>query len=243
MLVIGEIAMGKYSKSLSTRLRNRYSHKPFQRVSQNDLFDVTKRHQDPDIIDFFEYFKTKEHWSNGTYYAILDKDCDSKHFVGSHLFGHRIWYLRIGRIDSIFRADGEPIHNWSVLQGIKNEIVGPEYEAVELYPAQSRLMNLECCYHLWILAPEKAEPTPPRFSIGYKREITTRVLVRKTDFEKMSLRRRKETSENRTCILVPEELIAYAEEEFPEQVGMAAACKYINAHPEIGAVLETWCGG
>ena len=229
--------MGKYSKSLSARLRSSdgYSDKPFRKVTQNDIFDVTKYNQDSDTVDCFEYFKNKEHWTNGDYYAILDKDCNAKCFVGAHFFGHRVWYLRIGRIDH------KPIRNWSVLQRIKNEIVGAEYEAVELYPAQSRLINYECCYHLWILAPHEAETKPPRFPIGYNNTTTTRFLIRKTTFEKMSPRMRKEKSENRTLVLVPEEIITVAEKEFPESVGMMAADKYINAHPEILGVLETWC--
>lgn len=150
--------MGKYSRQLSARLRKGYDYEPLQKVTQDDIFPVTKIltafGYDPELIKFFEYFKDKEHWSNGTYYAILDKDCDCEYFVGSELFGHHVWYLRVGRIDSIFQEQGVPMHDWSVLQGIKNEIVGPEFEAVELYPAQSRLMNHECCYHLWILASD-----------------------------------------------------------------------------------------
>jgi hypothetical protein len=227
--------MGQYSKSLSSRLRNGYSYKPFHKVTPNDLFCAAARNsKQDDLIDFFDYFKNKEHYSNGTYYAIVDKVCDSKHFVSADLFGHRIWYLRIGRIDR------EPIHNWSTLQTIKNEIVGAEYEAVELYPAQSRLMNNENVYHLWILAPGETETKPPRFSIGYKWEGGTKHLIRKTQFEKMSLRARKEVSENKTVVLVPEEVIAAAEQEFPEIPGMIAAYHYVNAHPEIGSSLETW---
>jgi hypothetical protein len=180
--------VGKYSRQLSARLRKGYDYKPLQKVTQDDIFPVTKiltaSGYNPDLVDFFEYFKDKEHWSNGTYYAILDKDCDSGLFVGSDLFGHRVWYLRVGRIDSICQAQGVPIHDWSVLQGIKNEIVGPEFEAVELYPAQSRLMKRECCYHLWILASDAGETKPPRFPIGFAYENTTKTLIRKTELTK-----------------------------------------------------------
>ena len=99
--------MGKYSRQLSARLRKGYDYEPLQKVTQDDIFPVTKIltafGYDPELIKFFEYFKDKEHWSNGTYYAILDKDCDCEYFVGSELFGHHVWYLRVGRIDSIFQ--------------------------------------------------------------------------------------------------------------------------------------------
>lgn len=53
---------------------------------------------------------------------------------------------------SIKRIDREPVHDWRDLQEIKNLIVGPDHEAVELYPAESRKVDLANQYHLWVLA-------------------------------------------------------------------------------------------
>ena len=53
---------------------------------------------------------------------------------------------------SIKRRDKESIHDWRDLQRIKNELVGPENEAVELYPAESRIVDTSNQYHLWVLA-------------------------------------------------------------------------------------------
>lgn len=50
---------------------------------------------------------------------------------------------------SIKRNDKNPMHDWRDLQRIKNEILGPEEEAVELYPAESRLVDSANQYHLW----------------------------------------------------------------------------------------------
>lgn len=50
------------------------------------------------------------------------------------------------------RVDREPCHDWRELQLIKNCLVGPEHEAVELYPAESRLTDTANNYHLWVLA-------------------------------------------------------------------------------------------
>lgn len=52
---------------------------------------------------------------------------------------------------SIKRLDKEPIHDWRKLQQIKNMIVGPEHEAIELYPKESRLVDTANQYHLWAL--------------------------------------------------------------------------------------------
>lgn len=53
---------------------------------------------------------------------------------------------------SIKRIDKAPIHDWRHLQAIKNELVGPEHDALELYPAESRLVDTANQYHLWVLA-------------------------------------------------------------------------------------------
>jgi hypothetical protein len=50
---------------------------------------------------------------------------------------------------SLKRNDRAVIHDWRHLQRIKNEIVGPEQEMVELYPAESRLVDTANQYHLW----------------------------------------------------------------------------------------------
>ncbi|MGH8898799.1 MAG: DUF7694 domain-containing protein [Egibacteraceae bacterium] len=50
---------------------------------------------------------------------------------------------------SIKRNDKNPLHDWRDLQRIKNEILGPEEEACELYPAESRLIDGANQFHLW----------------------------------------------------------------------------------------------
>lgn len=52
---------------------------------------------------------------------------------------------------SIKRRDKEAIHDWRDLQLIKNMVVGKEREAVEIYPAESRLVDTCNQYHLWVL--------------------------------------------------------------------------------------------
>jgi hypothetical protein len=53
---------------------------------------------------------------------------------------------------SIKRVDGAACHDWRDLQRIKNELVGTEAEGVELYPAESRLVDGANQYHLYVLA-------------------------------------------------------------------------------------------
>lgn len=54
---------------------------------------------------------------------------------------------------SIKRIDKEVIHDWRDLQQIKTDVAGAEREAVELYPAESRVVDTANQYHLWV-APE-----------------------------------------------------------------------------------------
>jgi hypothetical protein len=52
---------------------------------------------------------------------------------------------------SIKRTDQRVIHDWRHLQRIKNELAGPEHEGVELYPAESRVVDSANQYHLWVV--------------------------------------------------------------------------------------------
>ena len=67
---------------------------------------------------------------------------------------------------NICRHDGLPQKNWKDFQTIKNEVVGPEYEAVELFPADSRLVDMDNEYHLWV----NTEPGF-RFPLGYQTRL------------------------------------------------------------------------
>lgn len=50
---------------------------------------------------------------------------------------------------SIRRADRKPCTDWRDFQRIKNQLAGPEWEGVELYPAESRLVDMADQYHIW----------------------------------------------------------------------------------------------
>jgi hypothetical protein len=63
---------------------------------------------------------------------------------------------------SIKRLDRECVHDWRELQQIKSELVGPENEAVELYPAESRVVDTANQFHLWV-----ASDPGYRFPFGF----------------------------------------------------------------------------
>ena len=62
---------------------------------------------------------------------------------------------------SIKRRDKDVIRDWRHLQWIKNEVCGPDREALEMFPAEVRLVDTSNQFHLWVLEPGY------RFPFGY----------------------------------------------------------------------------
>lgn len=52
---------------------------------------------------------------------------------------------------SIKRNDRKVLRDWRHLQRIKNELVGPEYEGMEIFPAEERLVDSANQYHVWVI--------------------------------------------------------------------------------------------
>lgn len=71
---------------------------------------------------------------------------------------------------SIVNRDRSHRHDWRELQRIKNELVGPEREAIELYPAESRLVDTNNQFHLFVFPEGVTVP------LGYcERDVSDRV--------------------------------------------------------------------
>lgn len=91
--------------------------------------------------------------------VILDTESDLAPPLATGLV---FWHL------SIRHGEREPIRDWRVFQDIKNQTVGPEFEAAELFPAEDRLVDVANQYHLWVLAgPVNAGGERPRFPFGW----------------------------------------------------------------------------
>ena len=74
---------------------------------------------------------------NNRYHVILRK------YPNPHDGGPDIIHL------SIRDNERTAKHDWRDFQRIKNEIVGPETEMVEIYPRESQLVDYSNQYHLW----------------------------------------------------------------------------------------------
>ncbi len=68
----------------------------------------------------------------------------------------------------IRRHDWDTCKDWRHFQQIKNLLVGVENEAVELFPAESRLIDTANVYHLWV----HADPSF-RFPLGLPHRLVS----------------------------------------------------------------------
>jgi hypothetical protein len=71
----------------------------------------------------------------------------------------------------IYRIDGRPVgsERYDDFMRIRDELVGPDHEAVEIYPRRSNEVNTGHAYHLWVLADAEH-----RFPLGcrYGRDVS-----------------------------------------------------------------------
>ena len=95
--------------------------------------------------------------------ATLEAEADKCEYWVNHLY--QVATMRVGGMIqlNIRRRDGGPLfRDWRHFQRIKNELVGPECEGVELYPAESRLVDTGNKFSIWCM------PDPSfRFPFGW----------------------------------------------------------------------------
>ncbi len=85
----------------------------------------------------------------------------------SHGFaGNLMWHLSIKRIDR------EPIMDWRDLQAIKTQLCGAEAEAIQLFPAESRVVDTSNQYHLWVFMKGSGRKFP-RLPLGWDTGMQT----------------------------------------------------------------------
>jgi hypothetical protein len=50
---------------------------------------------------------------------------------------------------SMRTIENDTRHDWREIQRVKNELLGEDWEGIELYPAESRVVDTANQYHLW----------------------------------------------------------------------------------------------
>ena len=137
--------------------------KPFSLVENTNLklsvyeltlkFDITREQAEA----YIESSKNQRVYINNVYQVIL-RDCGD------------IVHLSIKRLDK------EAKHDWRQFQRIKNELVGEECEAIELYPAESRKVDTANQYHLWVFKDPNY-----RIPLGFSEGLVSDTMADNTD--------------------------------------------------------------
>ena len=91
-------------------------------------------------------------WENSRF-VVVARDC------GGTDENRMVWL-------SIKNADNSARHDWREFMRVKNELVGPEAEAAELYPAESRLVDSANQWHLWCIIGS-------RFPFGFAERLVS----------------------------------------------------------------------
>ncbi len=84
-----------------------------------------------EAVQRIEWMKAQSVWANNLYQVNVEYLPNSQ----AHVI--------------IRRLDRQAIHNWTHFQEIKNQVLGKECEAVEIYPKESKLVDAKEHYHLW----------------------------------------------------------------------------------------------
>jgi hypothetical protein len=74
---------------------------------------------------------------------------------------------------SVKRLDRGPLQDWRDLQAIKNMLVGEAFDAIQLYPAEERVVDTCNQFHLWVLVPANPCDPPPRLPLGWSVRLVT----------------------------------------------------------------------
>ncbi len=120
-------------------------------------------------IDGVEDAKIRELYDQVSHDDVYMNDEYQVNINRNHMWGLDIvvWHLSIKRLDK------ESIHDWRDLQTIKNMLVGEQYEAIELYPAESRLVDSANQYHLWAFVKLIGRDEIPTLPIGFPNRYVT----------------------------------------------------------------------
>lgn len=97
---------------------------------------------DDATIGLIQELNSREMWRNDRYVVMVDRDPGGG------------WVTTL----SIRRDDRKPIRDWRHFQQIKNDIAGLDVEALELFPADDRLVDTANQYWLWCLPPGQRAP-------------------------------------------------------------------------------------
>lgn len=136
-----------------------------QRAVYEDLTLEQLRIDSPNMSDaalkrLLLLMKREVLYRNDLYQVAIDKN------PPHGLRGCVVWHL------SIKRTDKEPLMDWRDIQTIKNQLLGPEVEMMQLFPAESRLVDTANQYHFFALMKDGRQ-RQPRLPFGWTERTTS----------------------------------------------------------------------
>lgn len=144
--------------------------KPFERATldlppfEQFLADVRsngasreREMSDEELRAVYDKTASDEVWMNPEYQVNITRD------VPSGFQDTTIWHLSIKRLGKT------PIHDWRDLQQIKNMLVSPDAEAIEIYPSHKRVVDGSNQYHLWVFV-KAGDEDYPELPVGFHGE-------------------------------------------------------------------------
>jgi hypothetical protein len=144
---------------------------PFKQAVLNipTLEEFTKTVKELKDIDSIDEQRIEELYNQVCQDEVYKNDEYQVNINRNHMWNLDIvvWHLSIKRLDK------EAIHDWRDLQTIKNMLVGEEYEAIEIYPSESRLVDSANQYHLWAFVKVIGRDEIPTLPIGFPNRYVT----------------------------------------------------------------------
>lgn len=109
---------------------------PRNAVFVEEMMKVSGKSREESIAALQAYDDGCQYWRNDLYQV------QTRRFYNEYIKQEMVHI-------NIRRTDGAAIFDWRHRQLIKNQLVGEECEAFEVYPAESRLSDTSNKYHLW----------------------------------------------------------------------------------------------
>ena len=106
--------------------------------------EITEDEAKRSILNFIEKEKTAEIWENLIYQAHVHRNQYANDMVHAEELQDKCGYI------SLKRKDKRPINSWQDVQTIKNRLFGIEREAIQIFPAESRMVNIANQYHIFV---------------------------------------------------------------------------------------------
>ena len=165
MTKVAQPTGGELKKVKEKKLSKKYLSKMFEKSKM--IFEDNNR----TIGTFKKYCEIfhrdmakRECYENEVYAVYLYRKKNADDMIHEDSFKGKCDYI------SLRRHDKKPTNNWQDMQTIKNRLLGTNCEAIQIFPAEDRMINTANQYHLIVFPEGYVIP----FGFMSKRFVNTR---------------------------------------------------------------------